>query len=150
MAYIKHPNNRLSFVDIEKQMKEHKFLTERKKLEIRKLMETKSPPTSSAAPSDKRYDPYTFDMVYDTKTPRGHKPEMWKTGSVDTETVLSNEPPSYVKPESEQLKHVVPTGGTKHHINVEDISHNISSRRKSFIERLFGGSKNKTNYIGPK
>ena len=113
-------------------------MTEIKRREIQRMMNASSPPTSSV------YDPRTYNSLNDTKTPFGHKPEQWVDGRV-IYVPIENTP----EPE-QQTPHVVPTGGNKHKIEVEDISHKIVPRRKSIIETVVDYLKIKTRSIGPK
>lgn len=129
---------------------EHKRLTEENKLRIKRMMNLTNQPTSSHNQQNPRHlNPYTFSPS--PFTPPGHKPEMWTTGSVNVDD-LDKETLPQIKTESEQHTHVVPTGGKKHHIQVNEISHKIIPTRKSIIETVIGFFDNnkRTNTSGPK
>lgn len=109
-------------------------MTEIKRLEIQRMMNSQSFPTSSI------YDPRTYNSLNDTTTPFGNKPDSFISNVSEIKNTL---------PEPEQhTPHVVPTTGKKHHIEVEEISHKIVPRRKSIIESVFGFIKTRTS--GPK
>jgi len=113
-------------------------MTEIKRREIQRMMDLQSPSTSSV------YDPRTYNSIYDTKTPFGHKPEQWVDGRVIYVPIEKTPEPE------QQTPHVVPTGGKKHKIEVEEISHKIVPRRKSIIETVVDYLKIKTRSTGPK
>jgi hypothetical protein len=131
--------------DLKREIKslKHQQLTELKKLKIKSMMDGyKNLPTSSLNQNPRHYDPLTFKD-------RESKSELYTSGSLNVnniEPILTTQP--------EQLKHVVPSGGKKHKIEVEEISHSIAPKRKSIIELVFDAVmdvfKKYTRTLGPK
>jgi hypothetical protein len=139
-------------LELDRMKREHQLLTDKKKEEIRRMMNLDAFPTASY--DSHQYDPYTMTRTPINVGSQGTPGVMGTPGLQGT--IIDVNEPMYdlngveIKPFEEPQKHVVPSKGVKHHIQVEDVNHTISPKSKSIGDKIKGFLNIKTKTAGPK